>query len=78
MQALNPILVMLLIPFNNVVLYPLLNRIGLQVTALRRMGFGIAFSGIAWIFAGVLQLWLDGGQSVSLAWQIAPPRQRCQ
>ncbi|MBP6078041.1 MAG: MFS transporter [Xanthomonadales bacterium] len=72
MQALNPILVMLLIPFNNVVLYPLLNRIGLQVTALRRMGFGIAFSGVAWVFAGILQLWLDQGDSVSLAWQIAP------
>ena len=72
MQALNPILVMLLIPFNNLVLYPLLNRIGLQVTALRRMGFGIAFSGVAWIVAGVLQLWLDDGQPVSLAWQIAP------
>ena len=72
MQALNPILVMLLIPFNNIVLYPLLNRIGLQVTALRRMGFGIAFSGVAWIVAGMLQLWLDQGDSVSLAWQIAP------
>lgn len=72
MQALNPIMVMLLIPFNNMVLYPLLTRVGLQVTALRRMGFGIGFSGLAWIFAGILQLWLDRGDEVSLAWQIAP------
>ena len=28
MQALNPALVMLLIPFNNLVLYPALNRLG--------------------------------------------------
>ena len=47
MQALNPLLVMVLIPFNNMVLYPLLRRIGFQVTALRRMGFGIVFSGFA-------------------------------
>jgi proton-dependent oligopeptide transporter, POT family len=72
MQALNPLLVMILIPFNNLVLYPLLTRLGFTVTALRRMGFGIAFSGLAWIFAGVIQLWIDGGDPVSLAWQIAP------
>lgn len=72
MQALNPLLVMLLIPFNNLVLYPALRRMGFTVTALRRMGWGIAISGVSWIVAGVLQLWLDGGQEVSLAWQGLP------
>lgn len=72
MQALNPLMVMVLIPFNNLVLYPLLTRLGFTVTALRRMGFGIAFSGLAWVMAGILQLWIDGGDPVSLAWQIAP------
>jgi POT family proton-dependent oligopeptide transporter len=72
MQALNPIMVMLLIPFNNLVLYPLLRRIGFEPTALRRMGFGIAFSGVAWVVAGIIQLWIDGGDPVSLAWQILP------
>ena len=72
MQALNPLLVMLLIPFNNLVLYPLLRRMGFVVTALRRMGWGIAISGVSWIVAGVLQLWIDGGAEVSLAWQSLP------
>ncbi|MCK9552198.1 oligopeptide:H+ symporter [Aquamicrobium sp.] len=72
MQALNPLLVMLLIPFNNLVLYPLLRRMGFTVTALRRMGWGIAISGVSWIVAGVLQLWIDGGSDVSLAWQGLP------
>lgn len=72
MQALNPLLVMLLIPFNNLVLYPLLTKLGFKVTALRRMGFGIGFSGLAWVLAGMIQLWLDGGDPVSLAWQIVP------
>jgi POT family proton-dependent oligopeptide transporter len=66
MQALNPLLVMLLIPFNNLVLYPGLRRMGFQVTALRRMGWGIAFSGVSWIIAGALQLWIDSGAEVSL------------
>ena len=72
MQALNPLLVMLLIPFNNLVLYPGLRRLGFQVTALRRMGWGIAISGVSWIVAGVLQLWIDGGAQVSIAWQSLP------
>jgi len=36
------------------------------------MGWGIAFSGLAWVVAGTLQLWMDGGDPVSLAWQILP------
>ncbi len=72
MQALNPILVLLLIPFNNVVLYPLLRRLGYEPTALRRMGFGIAFSGLAWIAAGAIQLAIEGGDPVSITWQVLP------
>lgn len=72
MQAINPLLVMLLIPFNNLVLYPLLRRAGFEPTPLRRMGFGIAFSGLAWVCAGIIQLWIDGGDAVSIMWQIAP------
>ena len=72
MQALNPALVMILIPFNNLVLYPALRRWGVNVTPLRRMGFGIAFSGFAWIAAGVIQLAIDGGDAVSITWQVLP------
>ena len=72
MQALNPLLVLLLIPFNNLVLYPALRRWGWEPTALRRMGTGIAFSGIAWIAAGALQLALDGDTAVSITWQVLP------
>jgi POT family proton-dependent oligopeptide transporter len=73
MQALNPILVLLLIPFNNIVLYPLLRKwFGYEPTALRRMGFGIAFSGLAWIAAGAIQLGIDGGDPVSITWQVLP------
>ena len=72
MQALNPLLVMLLIPFNNLVLYPALRRFGFEPTALRRMGFGIAFSGLAWVAAGSIQLAIDGGDPVSIMWQVLP------
>ena len=72
MQALNPMLVMLLIPFNNLVLYPALKRIGYELTALRRMTAGIAFAGLSWIVVGAMQLVLDRGNAFSITWQMLP------
>ncbi len=72
MQALNPLLVMLLIPFNNLVLYPALKRFGFEMTALRRMTAGIAFSGLAWVVVGTMQVVLDGGHAFSITWQVLP------
>ena len=72
MQALNPLLVMILIPFNNVVLYPGLASLGVKVTALRRMTAGIAFSGLSWIVVGAMQLSIDGGTPLSIVWQVLP------
>ncbi len=72
MQALNPLLVMLIIPFNNLVLYPALRRMGFEVTPLKRMGWGIAFSGLAWIVAGLLQVQIDGGTPTTIVWQVLP------
>jgi POT family proton-dependent oligopeptide transporter len=72
MQAFNPALVMILIPFNSLVLYPALNRFGYEMTALRRMTAGIAFSGVSWIVVGLMQVVLDGGAPLSIWWQILP------
>ncbi|HSD17836.1 MAG TPA: MFS transporter [Thermomonas sp.] len=72
MQALNPIMVMFIIPINNLLVYPLLRRLGFEPSALRRMGAGIFIAGLAWVLAGMLQLRMDGGESVSLASQFWP------
>lgn len=72
MQMFNPLLVMILIPFNNVVLYPALRRAGMNPTPIRRMTFGILFSAFAWIAAGGIQLALDGGNKLDIMWQLLP------
>ncbi|QYF91858.1 oligopeptide:H+ symporter [Massilia sp. PAMC28688] len=72
MQALNPLLVMILIPFNNLVLYPALRKMGIEPTPLRRMTAGIAFSGLSWIVIGAIQVAMDGGTPMSMTWQILP------
>ncbi len=72
MQALNPMLVMLLIPFNTLVLYPAVKRAGYELTALRRMTAGIAFAGLSWIVVGAMQLVLDHGTAFTITWQVLP------
>ncbi|WP_374000650.1 oligopeptide:H+ symporter [Massilia sp. CFBP 13647] len=72
MQALNPLLVMILIPFNNLVLFPLLQKMGFMPTALRRMTAGIAFSALSWLVIGTIQVSMDAGTPTSMAWQILP------
>lgn len=72
MQALNPLLVVLLIPFNNMILYPTLARFGLKPSALQRMTFGILLSGISWVVIGSFQLAIDKGETLSILWQVVP------
>ncbi|MGJ9418322.1 oligopeptide:H+ symporter [Massilia sp. CMS3.1] len=72
MQALNPLLVMILIPFNNLVLFPMLEKMGFMPTALRRMTAGIAFSALSWVVIGTIQVSMDAGTPTSMAWQILP------
>ena len=88
MQAVNPALVMVLIPLNNFVIYPWLRRRGWALASIRRMNAGIAIAALAWIGAAVLQLWIDGspthaitfgrtqvvfaGYAPSILWQLVP------
>src|SRR5262249_14502828 len=72
MQALNPLLVMVLLPLNNLIVFPALRRRGWEPTALRKMTVGIAFAGLAWIVIACLQLVMDGGTPLSIWWQVVP------
>ena len=73
MQAFNPLLVMLLIPFNNLVLYPWLRKRGWEATSLRRMTLGILFGGLAWVVIGIIQLKIEAGtDKITILWQILP------
>ncbi|MCC6337551.1 MAG: MFS transporter [Myxococcales bacterium] len=72
MQALNPALVMLLIPLNNLVIFPFLRKRGIEPTPLRRMGTGIIFASLSWVVIGLMQVTMDGGTKLHIAWQVLP------
>jgi POT family proton-dependent oligopeptide transporter len=72
MQAVGSILVMIWVPILTYLIYPLCEKLGLRPTALRRMGFGMVLGGITYIISGWMQARIDGGETLSLAWQLVP------
>ena len=72
MQALNPALVMLIIPFNNLVVYPALARRGVVLGALTKMTIGMALAGVAYVIVGAMQMAMDGGSHWAIHVNAAP------
>jgi POT family proton-dependent oligopeptide transporter len=71
--ALNPVMVMVLIPLFRFGIYPFVEK-GLKIplTPLRKMGVGMFLTGASFVIVGILQSLIDRGQNISVAWQIVP------
>ncbi len=72
MQAANPLLVMLLIPLNNLFIFPALRRAGIEPSPLRRMGLGLAFAASSFVAVAAMQQLMDRGGQLSVLWQLLP------
>ncbi|MCO4753370.1 MAG: POT family MFS transporter [Bacteriovoracaceae bacterium] len=71
--ALNPIMVMGLIPIFTFGVYPFIEKkLGIAMTPLRRMGTGMFVTAISFVFVAIFQYLLDGGTAVNVLWQIIP------
>lgn len=70
MQALNPLLVLLLIPVFSYFVYPLVGRF-VNATPLRRIGAGLAIAGPSFAIIALAQQQIDQGQTPSILWQVA-------
>jgi len=65
MQALNPVFVMILIPFVETVIYPIAKACNLLTKPLQRMGLGMALVAVSFVFAGFLQIKMEAKSSVA-------------
>lgn len=71
--ALNPIMVMVLIPFFTFGIYPFCEKkLGIVMTPLRKMGAGMFVCALSFVFVGIFQYILDGGTQLSVLWQVIP------
>jgi POT family proton-dependent oligopeptide transporter len=71
-QALNPILVMILIPVFSLGVYPLIEKLGIKMTPLRKMSGGMVIAALSFAFVGLCQAAIDSGHTLNVAWQFIP------
>ena len=67
-QVLNPVLVMVMIPLFQFVVYPVIGRF-IRLSPLRKIGFGLFLMAAGFGISAVVQGWIDGGARPSVAWQ---------
>ena len=75
-SALNPLMVMALIPLNNFCFYPWIERHCITLTPLRKMTVGMFVASAAFVTVALLQMWIDNtareSAKVSVLWQFFP------
>ncbi len=72
--SLNPVIVMLLIPFWAYIVDPALQKIGIVLTPLRKMTLGMALAASSFVAVALLQARIDaaGDMQVHVFWQLIP------
>ncbi len=70
LQAANPIMVLGLIPLFNWLVFPLLERRGVALTALRKMTVGMFITVLSFAAAAAVQTLLDEGRTPNILWQL--------
>ena len=68
-QAVNSILVLVLVPVFAVVIYPFLGKF-FEVTPLRKVGVGLFVGAASFVICAFIQRWIDAGHTPHIAWQL--------
>lgn len=69
-QSINPILILAFIPLFSYVIYPLVEKLGIKVTPLRKIGAGLVILALTFIIIAVVQAKIDAGLKPNIIWQI--------
>jgi len=69
-QTLSPLFIVLGIPFFTYFVYPRLEKLGLRISPLRKIGAGLFSIGASFVIIALLQTKVDNGFHPSFLWQI--------
>lgn len=69
-QAINPILILTLVPLFTWVVYPLVDKV-VKLTALRKIGIGFAFAAASFAIIAVTEHKIQAGETPTVLWQFA-------
>lgn len=69
-QLTNPILILAFIPLFSYIIYPGIEKMGIKVTSLRKIGAGMVVTALTFVVIALIQTRIDAGQTPNIAWQI--------
>lgn len=69
-QFVNALFLLMMIPIFNYGLYPLVEKMGVKLTSIRKIGFGLFLTGLSFVIIAILQTNVDHGGHPSVWWQI--------
>ncbi|HEY2253304.1 MAG TPA: POT family MFS transporter [Planctomycetaceae bacterium] len=69
-QAINPLLILVLMPFFSYVGYPAINKV-FRLTPLRKMSVGLFLTVAAFTISSIAQEQIDAGKTPNIVWQLA-------
>jgi proton-dependent oligopeptide transporter, POT family len=68
-QTVNPLFILTLLPVFSYVVYPAIDKV-FKLTPLRKIGMGLFVTAFAFAIIGLVQIWIDAGQTPSILWQV--------
>ncbi|MBG83220.1 MAG: MFS transporter [Phycisphaerae bacterium] len=68
-QAVNPIMILVLIPVFAMLVYPAVTRV-FHLTPIRKISIGLFIMVIGFAIIAMIQQWIDAGETPSIGWQI--------
>ncbi len=71
-QLVSALFVLFWVPVLTLWVYPRVERAGVRLDPLRRMGAGMVFGALSFVACAWIQRRIEGGQSLTLAWQLIP------
>jgi POT family proton-dependent oligopeptide transporter len=66
----NAAFILAFIPVFSLGIYPALNKVGLKVTPLRKIGAGLVLTALSFVVIAIVQSWIDAGETPNISWQI--------
>lgn len=69
-QTVNAVFLLTFIPIFNYIIYPLVEKSGIKLTPLRKIGAGLFITGFSFVIIALLQVQVDNGIHPSVWWQI--------
>jgi proton-dependent oligopeptide transporter, POT family len=69
-QTVNPIFILIMLPVFSYWLYPFMEKLGIKLTPLRKIGAGLFVTAASFFIVAMIQTRIDAGARPSIVWQI--------